>query len=278
VTDTQTAVAERNKAQEDAQRNLARFVDSMRPQLARVLVKAEAADRLARIATTAARQNPRLTECTPLSLAGALLTAAVLDLEPNTPEQLCYLVPYRDRKTGNTEAQLQVGYQGYCKLFYQHPLAELIYAEAVYPEDDFAWQRGTSPRIDHDPHPERRAEDSRPTHYYAVAFLVGRERPAFVVLTAAEVKKLRQGKEGPSGDIEDPQRWMERKTAIRQLVKLLPKSVKLAQAARVDESSGTELYRAAQAERADRPALEQGDGPPADTPPVEDPPPGGEGL
>jgi recombination protein RecT len=264
--DVRAAVA----TQEDAQRALGRFIDSMRPQLARVLGKDEVADRLARIATTAARQNPKLAECTPLSLAGALLTAATLGLEPNTPEQLCYLLPYRDRKTGNMEAQLQIGYQGLVSLFYRHPLAELIYAEAVYPEDGFAWGRGTSPFIEHVPHPERRTPGSKPTHYYAVAFLVGRPRPAFAVLTADEVKTIRQGKEGPTGDIADPQRWLERKVAIKQVLKLLPKSTELAKAVRVDEQLGTELYRAAHAERADRSALEAPD------PIVETQPHGGE--
>jgi recombination protein RecT len=273
VADVRDAVATRDDAREKAQRNLARFVDSMRPQVERVLADAKAADRLARIATTAARANPRLTECTPLSWAGALLTAATLGLEPNTPTQECYIVPYKNRKTGDMEAQLQVGYQGYTKLFWQHPLAEDIYAEAVYPEDEFAYVKGTAPFITHVPHPEERAADSKPTHYYAVAWLVGRGRPSFVVLTADEVRVLRQGKEGPSGDIDDPMRWMERKTAIRQLVKLLPKSSKLAHAAQADEQSGVDLYRAA-SQRADKPDVAL----PQAGVPVEDPPAGGEGL
>ena len=42
-------------------------------------------------------------------------------------------------------------------------------------------------------------------------------------------------------DIPDPQRWMERKTAIRQLTKLLPRSISLAMAAQVDEAVGRDL-------------------------------------
>jgi hypothetical protein len=97
------------------------------------------------------------------------------------------------------------------------------------------------------------------------------------VLTAAEVKQLRRGKEGPSGDIPDPQRWLERKTAIRQLCKLLPKSTALALAVQADEATGTELYvQQVRARRMDAPD-ETGPEAPALAGPVENPPSGGEG-
>lgn len=293
--DTRTAVATQQDAQAAKQANLARYIENLGPQLARVMSSKQQTDRLVRIAVSAARGNSRMLEATPLSVAGSLMTAAVLGLEPNTPAGECYLVPYRNR--GVTEAQLIVGYQGYVKLYRQHPLAGDIYAEAVYPEDDFSYQRGTDPRIEHVPHPERRAEDSKPTHYYAVAILVNGAKP-WVVLTADEVKVLRNGKEGTSGDIADPQRWMERKTALRQLVKLLPKSATLALAAQVDEQDGTALYaQRVKSERLQDPIggvdvappsedaaaamlTDGGDWPAVAAPggTVEDPPAGGEGL
>jgi recombination protein RecT len=65
----------------------------------------------------------------------------------------------------------------------------------------------------------------------------------FVVLTVDDVKKLRGGKTGSNGGIADPMHWMERKTALRQLVKMLPKSTTLARALDADEKGGHELYR-----------------------------------
>jgi len=62
-----------------------------------------------------------------------------------------------------------------------------------------------------------------------------------LVLSPEEVKTLRSGNVGPSGRIPDPQRWMEKKTVLRQLFKLLPKSTQLVQALEVDERSGREL-------------------------------------
>ena len=80
-----------------------------RPQFDRVMSSIPK-ERLTRLAVTAARTNPGLTECTPLSLAGALLTTATLGLEPNTPLMESFLVPYKNH--GIKEAQLIIGYQG----------------------------------------------------------------------------------------------------------------------------------------------------------------------
>jgi hypothetical protein len=75
------------------------------------------------------------------------------------------------------------------------------------------------------------------------------------VLTPDEVKELRGGKVGPDPRFKggDPQRWMERKTAIRQATKMIPRTPTLAKAHVADESTGTELYKAAAAERVDVP-------------------------
>ena len=62
--------------------------------------------------------------------------------------------------------------------------------------------------------------------FYAVASLTS-GGSAFVVLSPEDCRKLR-GTSGPNGGIADPMHWMEKKTALRQLVKLMPKSTELA--------------------------------------------------
>lgn len=287
-TDIATAAQDQRAKALERQRNQAAYIEKLGPSLRKVLGDEQQTERLIRIAIAAARGSELMQRATALSLAGSLMTASVLGLEPNTPAGECYLVPYQNKKAGRgpdgefpVEAQLIVGYQGYVKLYRQSPMAGDIFAEAVYPEDQFEWAKGTSPFIDHRPKPEARAADSKPTHYYAVAILANGAKP-FVVLTADEVKELRRGKEGSSGDIPDPQRWMERKTALRQLTKLLPKSFRLALAAQVDEQTGTELYAArVKAERVEVPdeAVDTGTGELL-AGQVEDPPtgPGTEGL
>lgn len=233
---------------------ISQVITRMQPEIARALPKHLDADRMARLALTAVRKNPKLAECTPESFAGALLTAAALGLEPGVNDE-CYLVPYRDKSRG-MECQLIVGYQGLSKQYFQSPLAAYLDAQAVFEGDDFDYAYGTDPFLRHKP--KKGGDRGAVTDYYAVAKLTtGATR--FVVLSPEEVKELRRGKVGPSGDIPDPQRWMERKTALRQLLKLLPKSPSLAQTLRADERSGRELFR----ERMDDRAVEAGNAPAA---------------
>lgn len=278
--DTQSAVATQRDAAVKRLAAQAAYIERLGPELRKVLPKYISEERMVRLAATAIRTNEKLQRATQVSLAGALMTASVLGLEPNTPTGDCYLVPYENKKAGRgpdgefpVEAQLIIGYQGLVRLYNNSPGAGEIFAEAVYPEDEFTWARGTNPFIDHRPHPEARAADSQPTYYYAVAILRNGARP-FMVLTAEEVKTLRRGKVGPSGDIADPQRWMEKKVPMKQLCKTLPKSTALALAVQADEATGTELY--VQRVRADRVDVDPTTGELAG--PVEDPPPGGEGL
>jgi phage RecT family recombinase len=192
---------------------------------------------------TSRKPGKSLADCSPESFAGALLTAAALGLEPGVNQE-AYLVPYKG------ECTLIVGYQGYAKLFWQHPLAKHLDAHAVHENDEFDYAYGLAQYLRHKP---ARGDRGKITDYYAVAEL-STGASAFVVLTADEVKALRGGKVGPSGKIPDPMHWMERKTALRQLVKLLPKSTNLVAALAVDEQRGGAARRATSSRLHDDPA------------------------
>lgn len=218
-------------------------INRLEPEIARALPKTMDATRIARIALTLLRQSDMqaikdgkpeqsLALCDPNSFAGALLTASALGLEPGINGE-AYLVPYK------RECTLIVGYQGLVKLFWQHPLALYLDAHAVHENDEFDYAYGLNQFLTHKP---ARGDRGPVVSYWAAGQLTsGASR--FVVLTADEVKALRRGKVGPSGQIADPQRWMERKTPLRQLLKLMPKSVSLDAAMRVDEQRGSVLSR-----------------------------------
>lgn len=222
-------------ALEKKQSHLISLLNAMKPELAKALPRQLSADRILRIATTAIRRTPKLAACTPESFLGALLTASQLGLEVNTPEGEAYLIPY-----GN-ECTFVMGYRGLTKLFWQHPQAKHIDAQAVYEGDAFDYEYGLDPFLKHKPAPDGRRGE-RITNYYAVATLQG-GGSAFVVLTPEQVKELRGGKEGPSGDIADPMRWMERKTVLKQVCKILPKTVELQAALAADEAVRTDFTR-----------------------------------
>jgi recombination protein RecT len=209
---------------------LAQYFRSLEPEMARALPKHMPAERMARIALTTVRRDKtgKLGRCTPESFAGALLTAAQLGLEVGNDE--AYLVPY------SGEVTLIVGYQGYAKLFWQSPLARHLDAQAVHAADFFEYEYGLSPRLVH--RPAMVADRGPVVAFYAVAAL-STGGSAFVVLSPEQVKALRATSKRP--DVRDPMMWMERKTALRQLFKLLPKSAELNAALAADDQVRTDL-------------------------------------
>lgn len=210
---------------------IAALVQQLRPEIQRALPRGMDGDRIARLALTAVRKNPDLAKCSPDSFAGALLTAAAMGLEPNVSGE-AYLVPYKK------ECTLIVGYQGLVKLFWQSPLAKHIDAQAVHAADEFDYAYGVHPTLTHKP----ASGDRGPViAYYAVATLTT-GATAFTVLTPDQAKALRGGKTGSSGGIADPMHWMERKTALRQLFKTLPRSADLNRALDADEREGSDLH------------------------------------
>lgn len=228
--------------------NTAQLLKVLGPEIARALPKGMDSDRMSRLVTTEIRKSRNakaagiakqsLEECTQESFAGSLLTASALGLEPGVNGE-CYLVPYRDTRRRVIECQLIIGYQGIVKLFWNHPRAARIDAQWVGANDDFRYSKGLSPILEHTPDAGDRGA---PIAYYAIVEVTGAQ-PLWDVFTADEIKKLRRGKVGPSGNIEDPQHWMERKTALKQVLKLAPKTTRLDAAIRSDEHTGTYLSR-----------------------------------
>lgn len=219
---------------------LTQLVNRMAPEIQRALPDHLSGERIARLALTEIRKSEiakakgiskqSLAECDPMSFVGALLTAAAYGVEVGTPE--AYLVPYK------RECTLIIGYQGYTKLFWQHPQAAALDAFAVYSKDEFDYAYGLDPFLRHKPARGDRGEII--LYYAAVSLSTGGRH--FEVFTPEEIKALRGGKVGGNGGIPDPMRWMERKTAIRQVLKPMPKSVQLAGAVDADERPGSELY------------------------------------
>lgn len=202
------------------------------PEIERALPKGMDADRIARLVMTEIRKNPQLADCTQMSFSGALLNASALGLEPGVGGE-AYLVPYKNK--GTLECQLIVGYQGVVKLFWQHPRAQGIRTETVYSNDTITeYTKGTGGKFTYTPTLGDRGEI---VAYYAEVAIAGVRDPLWGVFTPDEIKALRNGKTGGNGNIADPQRWMERKTALKQVLKLAPKTTRLDMAIRLDDAA-----------------------------------------
>ena len=216
------------------------LLPKMLPELARVLPRHITEDRIGRLITTEIRKTPNLAICTGPSFFGALLTASALGLEPGINGE-AYLVPYKDKRASADagepvfQCELIVGYQGYAKLFWQHPLAQRLTTDYVCERDHFVIDKGLTLRLEHTP---AEGDRGKVVGYYAIAGLTTGAL-AIDYFTADQVKRLRGGKVGSSGDIADPEHWMERKTALRQVLKLMPKSTELSYVLRADEAVGS---------------------------------------
>ncbi|MET7616983.1 recombinase RecT [Streptomyces sp. NPDC005408] len=215
--------------------SLVQFVQQMRPEIERALpAHLGGADRIARIALTELRRVEHLAECTQESFAGALMTCAQLGLEPGGVSGEAYLLPFWSKKARAYEVQLVLGYQGMIKLYWQHPLAAGLDTHTVHEGDLFEYEYGLEPKLKHIP--ARGNAKGQPSDYYAVARLTN-GGSAFVVLDVEDVETIRKrSKAKDFGPWSTDYDAMARKTCVRQLFKLLPKSAELARAVAHDET------------------------------------------
>ena len=95
------------QAQGGARKSMQALVQSMMPQIQKALPSVLTGERFARMVLTALSSTPQLCECTPQSFMGAMMQAAQLGVEPNTPLGQAYLIPYRNH--GRLECQFQLG-------------------------------------------------------------------------------------------------------------------------------------------------------------------------
>lgn len=231
---TTTDLAERveNPPARQAPPTAAALIEQMGPQFARALPNHIPAERFTRLALTALKTNRALQRCSVESLLGALMTCSQLGLEPNTPTGEAYLIPYGDTCT------FVPGYQGLAKLAWQSGQIAEMYAEPVYAKDEFTYTLGLHRDLIHRP-----AEGDRGAlrGIYAVVRLKD-GGTLFDYMTAAELdhhEKAHSKKR--SGGPTDDRLWMRRKTVLRQVLKLVPKSTSMQQALAQDGAVRTDL-------------------------------------
>jgi recombination protein RecT len=205
---------------------------------------AQFADRLVRVLPTAFRTTPKLKDCDPLSMLGALQQCATLKLEPNTILGHAYLIPFENKRKRIVEVQLILGYKGLKELARRHELVVGLHADVVYDDDeDWSYEYGTNMHLTHKPGPRR----GKKTHAYCYVKL--RDGSAFVVLPWAEVLRRRDtysqgyrsavrfGKEKDHPWVKDEDA-MAAKTAVRALANAgdMPMSLEFREAMALDEA------------------------------------------
>jgi len=213
-------------------------------------------DRILSVVLRAHTANPLLLQATPQSFAGACLTATNTGLEPNSALSEAHLIPFKQK--GRVQIQVIFGYQGLLKLVDNTGRVITRSANIVYPDSDvFDWMEGSETFLKFKRGGRReRRDDDRPSHAFFHAKLSGGGEymevwPYGDVLRirnmsqgyrralAARDEAAAENKRPPATFTAAPwvahEEAMARKTMIRAGVKYLPKSVELANAARLDE-------------------------------------------
>ncbi len=218
--------------------NVKTFFESQKSAVAAVLPKHVSPDRMLRIALGALRTTPKLMNCSVESLMGAVVHCAQLGLEPNTPLGHAYLIPFENRKKGITEVQIVLGFKGLLDLARRSGQIVSINAHEVCENDQFEYTYGLAEDLVHKPALKNRGEVIA---FYAVAKMQGGGH-AFEVMSAEQINEIRDASQNykfarDKANTVWGQHYVEmgRKTVLRRLVKYLPVSIELAQAATLDE-------------------------------------------
>jgi len=178
-------------------------------------------ERYVRIAMGAMTRNPKLYECSPRSLFGAVLQCAQLGLEPDDVRGHAYLLPF-----GN-EVVLVPGYKGLMDLARRSGEISYIKADVVYSKDIFTYSYGSGNRESYEHQPTTHMEPGELVYAYAKAHYKDNTEQ-FIVLNKRQVHErmnkspsARSGRNSPW--TTDPEA-MWRKTAVRALATFLPSS------------------------------------------------------
>lgn len=190
------------------------YINDMAPGIKAALPSVMTPERFTRIALSAVSGNKKLAECDPGSFLGAMMTAAQLGLEPNTPLGQAYLIPY------GKQCQFQLGYKGLIDLAYRSGQVSIVQAHTVYSNDKFEYELGLEPKLKHTPATGDRGD---PTHYYAM-FRTKDGGYGFSVMSAAEVLShaKKYSKTFGNGPWQTNFDEMAKKTVLKRALKYAP--------------------------------------------------------
>jgi recombination protein RecT len=176
---------------------------------------------------TCMRMNPKLANCSKDSLIDTFLKCAEWGLFPSAETGQCYIIPY------GKEASFQLGYQGMIELSYRCDKVKRIDAGIVRKTDGFSHVAGMKQVFKHEY--DAFGDRGEPIGAYALAILDNGEAIT-KVMNKNEIFEFRAKSQGYQRDVKnktkyspwqpenDPQLNMWKKTCIRQLFKLLPKT------------------------------------------------------
>lgn len=213
------------------------YIKKMQGEIAKALPSVLTPERFTRITLSALSTNAKLAETTPKSFLGAMMTAAQLGLEPNTPLGQAYLIPFRNH--GVLECQFQLGYKGLIDLAYRSGDVSTIQAHTVYSNDEFEYELGLEPKLRHVPAKSDRGD---PVFFYAV-FRTKDGGYGFDVMSLDDVRThaKKYSKAYSNGPWQTNFEEMAKKTVLKRVLKYAPLKTDFVRGLSADETIKTQL-------------------------------------
>lgn len=197
------------------------------------------AERFVRVALTAMMKTPKLAQCSKQSIFKCLLDLSSLGLEPDGRN--AHLIPFENKKTGNTEAQLIIDYKGLIALALRSGEIKNIRAELVCQNDIFSWDNGI---VSH------KVDWFKPRGKILAVYSHVRKTndvDDYEVMTLEEVQNIqKRSKAGQSGPWITDFNEMAKKTVIRRHTKRLTLSPEFNDALIKDDDKLDELHPSTQ--------------------------------
>ncbi len=218
---------------------IADMIKALEPEIARALPSVITPERFTRMALNALNNTPKLAECTQMSFLAALMNAAQLGLEPNTPLGQAYLIPYKNK--GVLECQFQIGYKGLLDLVYRNDMVQTVQAQVVYENDEFRYSLGLNGELTHIPTLKERGE---PVAFYAL-FKLDNGGYGFEVMSKQDMDSFAQKYSKGISSSYSP--WntnyedMAKKTVIKRVLKYAPLKTDFQRALSNDETIKTQF-------------------------------------
>lgn len=215
-------------------RTMQDYIKVMEKEIAKALPSVITPERFTRITLSALSTDPKLCETTPKSFLGAMMTAAQLGLEPNTPLGQAYLIPFKNK--GVQECQFQIGYKGLIDLAYRSGQVSVIQAHTVYENDEFSFEFGLEPALKHIPAKSNRGA---PVWFYAM-FKTKDGGFGFDVMSKADIdahaKKFSQSFSSSFSPWSTNYEEMAKKTVLKRALKYAPLKSDFVRAVAADET------------------------------------------
>ncbi len=212
------------------------YIKQMEVEIKKALPSMVSPDRFIRMIITATSTNTKLLDTTPQSFLAAMMNAAQLGLEPNTPLGQAYLIPYK--KHGILQCQFQIGYKGMIELARRGGVTT-IDSHVVYSNDEFKYEFGLEPILKHVPASGDRGE---PKFVYAM-YKTKDNGFGYEVMPIEQVRihAKRYSKAYNDGPWQTNFEEMAKKTVLKSTLKYAPLSSEFFHAYVQDETIKTEI-------------------------------------